>query len=328
MGLKILLADDSSIVLDLLSNQIKALGHEVIGRESDSNAILAAYQKFNPDLLILDISFEGKNGLSVLREIRSFDSQANVLMVSANDQKEVLEAVSALGASLLAKPFTLDGLRVAVEAMEAKIRAKTAPTKRKFTTEDMELLSHILQEGSSIGSRRMSEFLGAKWKVSISGLRAISRDKVPSLFDQDAIPHTGAAIFIQEPIALGLVIFFPDWSLPPLMEALGRVSPSLKNQSNPQGMVVSETSNILGHGIMRALADRCGKAFIAAAPSVAHGKKAEILKALISRIPPAAEALFAQAEFYSDTQASSATVLLLADMAALFGIFPTPGMQQ
>ena len=189
-----------------------------------------------------------------------------------------------------------------------------------FSVEDMEVLGHVLQEGAVLSSHRMSEFVDARWKVSVSGLRAVRLELVPELFLQDAMAHTGASLFVREPLPLNVVVFFPDWTLAPLVAALGRAVPQLQDRTEPERLVASEAANILGHGIMKALADRCGRAFISGAPVLAHGTKTEILAGFMRRMPAAADALLTQAEFYSDRQAAAVTVLLLADAAALRGL--------
>ena len=115
MGLKILLADDSSLIRSLLSSQLGSLGHQVVGEESTAGGVLSAYRRLAPDLIIMDIGFEDRDGLSVLREVRALDRKSNVLMLSANDQKEVKEIIKRLGSRLLPKPFTIESLQAAIQ---------------------------------------------------------------------------------------------------------------------------------------------------------------------------------------------------------------------
>lgn len=101
-----MIADDNPVVHDLVSAQVAFLGHEVAGVEVSGKNVLATYRRLNPDLLILDISFEDTDGLTVLRQLRAAHPEAKVLVLSANDQKETRAIVTALKASFLAKPFS------------------------------------------------------------------------------------------------------------------------------------------------------------------------------------------------------------------------------
>lgn len=123
MKLKVLIADDSPIVREMLSAQLLELGHEIVGEESTGKGVLPAYRRHKPDLLILDISFDDKDGLAVLREVRADTPKANVLMLSGNDQKKVQEITASLGARLLVKPYSIDNLNDAIRSLFGEIRA-------------------------------------------------------------------------------------------------------------------------------------------------------------------------------------------------------------
>lgn len=194
-----------------------------------------------------------------------------------------------------------------------------------FDSQQLESLGKILQEGASLGGRRMSELAAARWRVSVSGLRAVDLGAVPALFDQDIMPHTSAGLFVHEPLPLALVLFFPDWGIPPLVAALGRGAPRLLIQGGMERAVISDAANILGHAVLKAFADHCGEAFVALAPEIIHGSKMAALTEFRGRLPRATAALLAQAEFYSDSQASSATLLLLADAPTLRALMTNRG---
>ncbi len=126
MKLKVLIADDSPIVREMLSAQLLELGHDVVGEVSTGRGVLPAYRQHKPGLLILDISFDDIDGLSVLRQVRAGDPNASVLVLSGNDQKKVQEITASLGARHLAKPYSIDTLRDAIQAFfgeDQKLRA-------------------------------------------------------------------------------------------------------------------------------------------------------------------------------------------------------------
>ncbi len=194
-----------------------------------------------------------------------------------------------------------------------------------FDPEQIDALGKILQAGAAFSGRRMSELADARWKVSVSGIRSIDLETVPALFEQDPMPHTSAALFVREPCALAVVLFFPDWGLPPLVKALGRSAPNLQAQGGMERAAASDAANILGHGVLKAFADYYGDAFIALAPHVTRGNKKAALTEFCGQMPPTVVGLLAQTEFYSDNQASASTLLLLADAEPLRALMASRG---
>ncbi len=126
MSKKIMIADDNPVVHDLVSAQMAVLGHEVAGVETNGKNVLATYRRLNPDLLILDISFEDTDGLTVLRQLRAAYPEAKVLVLSANDQKETRSIVTKLKAAFLAKPFAVADIQAAVAKIFAQSSSNSA----------------------------------------------------------------------------------------------------------------------------------------------------------------------------------------------------------
>jgi DNA-binding NarL/FixJ family response regulator len=52
-----------------------------------------------PDLVILDISMPGKDGIQVLRELADLGTNVKVLVLTMHESKELIEIVSRLGAA-------------------------------------------------------------------------------------------------------------------------------------------------------------------------------------------------------------------------------------
>jgi len=69
--MKVLLADDSTFILERLSEMINAYSNlEVVGSFRNGTRALEALRNLNPDLAIIDIKMPGLSGLDILTEIR------------------------------------------------------------------------------------------------------------------------------------------------------------------------------------------------------------------------------------------------------------------
>ena len=101
----ILLIDDETGIRALLSNALTTQGYQC-QEASDGLTGLALLQVMQPDLVLLDITMPGLDGLAVLKEIRRQDPTVGVIMVSALNPARFAGKASADGADgYIQKPF-------------------------------------------------------------------------------------------------------------------------------------------------------------------------------------------------------------------------------
>ena len=74
-GLKILVIDDSSVVLKITVQLLQDAGHEAEGLNRPEEA-LDRVRQLQPDMVVCDIMMPGVNGLEVLRLIREEEDLA------------------------------------------------------------------------------------------------------------------------------------------------------------------------------------------------------------------------------------------------------------
>src|ERR1017187_4322286 len=89
-----LVVDDHPLMrqgLALLINQQQDM--QVCGEAEDALAALQAIARQRPDIVILDISLNGPDGLDLLKNIRVFDPDLPVLILSMHDEAIYAERV-------------------------------------------------------------------------------------------------------------------------------------------------------------------------------------------------------------------------------------------
>ena len=113
---RILVIDDHPIVrqgLSQLINQEEDL--LVCGAAKDARSALEAIAASHPDLLIVDISLEGPDGLDLLKTVRSQNAMLPVLILSMHDESLYAERALRAGArGYIMKQAATDGLLVAI----------------------------------------------------------------------------------------------------------------------------------------------------------------------------------------------------------------------
>ena len=106
---KILIVDDAVFMRQMLSKILTAEGLEVCGEASNAKEAVEKYKLFKPDLVTMDIvmpMMEELDGIGALKEIISFDPQANVLIVSVMGQESLVKKAMEYGAKdFIFKPF-------------------------------------------------------------------------------------------------------------------------------------------------------------------------------------------------------------------------------
>ena len=136
-SLRILIIDDAETTTDLVSQEVRAHGHEIAVAHSGAEGLaLASPGAF--DLLIIDIEMPGMNGFEVTRRIRADDVTCPVLMLSGRLAPEDVARALEVGADdYLRKPFdTLE-----LMARIAALRRRAAPPQEGGTLRygDLEL---------------------------------------------------------------------------------------------------------------------------------------------------------------------------------------------
>src|SRR3989441_9150106 len=134
MAPRVLLVDDDQKIISLLKRGLAYEGFEVY-TASDGEAGLVAAKKYQPHLVLLDITMPDIDGLEVCRRLHLLDDIA-IIMLTARD--DVADKVNALGLGAddyVPKPFSFDEL---VARMRAVLR-RHAGSQEMLTYSDLEL---------------------------------------------------------------------------------------------------------------------------------------------------------------------------------------------
>lgn len=116
MGKKVLIVDDAAFMRMMLKDILTKNGYEVVGEAENGSKAVEKYKEVTPDLVTMDITMPEMDGISALKNIRSIDSNAKVVMCSAMGQQAmVIEAIQAGARDFIVKPFQADRVLEAVK---------------------------------------------------------------------------------------------------------------------------------------------------------------------------------------------------------------------
>jgi DNA-binding NarL/FixJ family response regulator len=116
---RILIADDHPVVCEGLRSVLEP-DHSVVGVVHDGREVRAAVRELRPDLVLLEVSLPGKNGIEVARELRSGRRRVKTLILTAhNDTIFAIEALAAGAAGFILKQASTRELTQAIAAILA-----------------------------------------------------------------------------------------------------------------------------------------------------------------------------------------------------------------
>ena len=106
---KILVVDDAGFMRKMVQTHLTKAGYTDFIEGEDGARAVELYKENKPDLVIMDITMPNMNGIDALREIKSFDADATVVMCSAMGQESmVIDAIQSGAKDFIVKPFKPD----------------------------------------------------------------------------------------------------------------------------------------------------------------------------------------------------------------------------
>src|SRR4051794_24316225 len=97
--IRVFLADDHPIVRGGLKTLVNAQPEmEVVGEASEGQAAVEGVSLLRPDVVVMDISMPGPNGVKTTEQIKQLCPQVKVLALTAHEDKSYLRQILAAGA--------------------------------------------------------------------------------------------------------------------------------------------------------------------------------------------------------------------------------------
>ncbi len=116
---RLLLADDHSLLCEGLRGLLEP-DNEVVGVVHDGRDVVETVERLNPDLVMLDISLPGKDGLTLARELRAARPEQRVMVLTMHaDRLYAVEALRAGARAFVLKLASGSELRFAVSEVLA-----------------------------------------------------------------------------------------------------------------------------------------------------------------------------------------------------------------
>ena len=113
---RILLADDEASIRRILETRLKMAGYDVYTAQDGEEAV-NAFNKYNPDLVVLDVMMPKMDGYGVTREIRRTSDVPIIILTALGDVSERITGLELGADDYVIKPFSPKELEARVKAV-------------------------------------------------------------------------------------------------------------------------------------------------------------------------------------------------------------------
>lgn len=107
----VLIVDDVAFVRQTLAEIFTRAGYQVLGFAEDGQKAVEMYFKLRPAVVTMDVVMPTLSGIEATRRIIKADKEANIIIVSALGQENlVMEAINAGARDYVTKPFKAEDI--------------------------------------------------------------------------------------------------------------------------------------------------------------------------------------------------------------------------
>lgn len=153
----VILCDDHPIINDALEGMLKGHAFEVIGKFTDTNSLLAYYQRASSDILICDLNIDQSDTFELLKNIHATHPTLKIILFSAYGEHIFIKKAKLSGVSAyILKDSSYD------EILEV-IKREETPFYTNLSSHETETISPVLVSNEVIKFR-----LSAREKSIIS----------------------------------------------------------------------------------------------------------------------------------------------------------------
>jgi DNA-binding NarL/FixJ family response regulator len=150
MPTRVLVVDDHPLTREALASLLSAHGFEIAGLASDGAEALEAAAETRPDLVLLDLSMPGLDGLTALPRLREAAPDCEVVVLTASGTEEnLLAAIRRGAAGYLLKSEPPERIAAFLEGVAEGEAALSGPIARRL----LEQVRHGNGRGSGVPDR-------------------------------------------------------------------------------------------------------------------------------------------------------------------------------
>lgn len=136
---RIMIVDDAVVIREKLKILLTKAGHEVVAEAGNGLQAALLYSRLRPDIVTMDITMPGVDGIEGIRKIRTSDPAAKIIVISALGQKAIIvEALEAGASGFILKPFEIGKVLTVIESVGDRLKSELSALKAEKIRMDNE----------------------------------------------------------------------------------------------------------------------------------------------------------------------------------------------
>jgi len=157
---KILIVDDNETIRGLLSVLFRSEHFEVVGELNSGDNLFSSIKRLEPDIICLDHEMPGKDGLTLLKELKTEEPKIAVLMITGTKDPEFQQQAVAAGvAGFLRKPFSQIQVLKEIKQVDHARKLLLHPSAPKAADANTTTINMVIADDSSIMRELLSMIL-------------------------------------------------------------------------------------------------------------------------------------------------------------------------
>ena len=133
MASRILVVDDDASLAEMIGIVLRTEGFEVF-ECFDGGEVMSAFNRVDPQLVLLDVMLPGRNGFEICEDIRKISNVPIIMLTARSDTADVVAGLEAGADDYVPKPFKPKEL---VARVRARLRAQVEEEEEQLTLGDL-----------------------------------------------------------------------------------------------------------------------------------------------------------------------------------------------
>jgi two-component system, OmpR family, response regulator len=176
---RLLVVDDEPNIVALLGAALRMMGY-LVDTATTGREALAAARAQRPDLVLLDVMLPDHDGFSLTGKLRAHDGRLPVVFLSArNSTADRIAGLSVGGDDYVTKPFSLEEVRLRIEAVLRRTRGQQPDDAGLLCYADLELDegSHQVRRAGQLLELSPTEFRLLRYLMQTAG-KVVSKPQI------------------------------------------------------------------------------------------------------------------------------------------------------
>jgi len=185
---RVLVIEDEPMVAEVVERYLRRDGYDV-SVVHDGDSALEAFDRFQPDLIVLDVMLPGKDGMEICRQVRARSATPIVMLTARGEELDKLVGLEIGADDYMTKPFSprelvarvkavlrraapvsVDGDALRFGDLRISARTRTVDDQRgpmNLTAREFDLLFYLAKNPGQVFSRE--QLLDGVWDFAFPG---------------------------------------------------------------------------------------------------------------------------------------------------------------